>query len=382
MAEQLGIGFAGPGWIGSVQLRKLAARKDVRIAALYSPRAERALALLDELKLSRDLYVPVYDEMVATPEVNALWVASPNAYHGAQSIAALNARKHVFCEKPCATSLAEHRLQQALAVERAELVTFVDYVLYFDPLEQRLRQMVSSGLFGDLTQVQINYRHPVNITGGRAWKLNKDIMGDAIGMGINHALSVMHWIFEANGQHPVSVFAFADKARVRPFEAEPIWSILVRYSGGATGFCFGNIDSGNGYDAYHNLFGTEGAFVFDPGQDQPRKVRYWSRQHAQGQWIWPLDSVACSPENLESYAWSPNTANPDSGDVLNHSLNEAIDHFLACVRNRKQSALSFCNTAAIVDVGWAAQISAKTGAQVLLPLDPVLADRYLRDPST
>jgi predicted dehydrogenase len=377
MAEQIGIGFAGPGWIGSVQLRKLAARNDVRIAALYSPRPERALALLDELNLSRDIYVPVYDDMVTQPGVDALWLGSPNTYHGAQSIAALKGNKHVFCEKPCATRFTEHALQQELSRQRPELISFVDYVLYFDPMERRLRDMVAAKLFGDLTQVQINYRHPVNITGSRAWKLSKEVMGDAIGMGINHALSVMHWIFEANGQHPVSVFAVADPARVRPFEAEAIWSILIRYSGGGTGFCFGNIDSGNGYDAYHNIFGTEGAFVFDAGHEHPRKARYWSRQHAAGQWIWPLDRAACSAADLEAFAWPQSTGTPDSGDVLHHSLNEAIDHFLTCVQSGKQSPLSFCNCAPIADVGWAAQISAKTGTQVALPLDPALAAHYL-----
>jgi predicted dehydrogenase len=253
----------------------------------------------------------------------------------------------------------------------------VDYVLYFAPMEQKLRDMVATGLFGDLTQVQINYRHPVNITGGRAWKLSREVMGDAIGMGINHALSVMHWIFAANKQHPVSVFAVGDPARVRPFEADAIWSILIRYSGGGTGFCFGNIDSGNGYDAYHNIFGTEGAFVFDAGHEPARKVRYWSKQHAAGQWIWPLDPGACSAPELTEYAWPASTGTPDSGDVLNHSLTEAIDHFITGVQKRVQSPLSFLNTAPIADIGWAAQISAKTGTPVALPLDPILATRYL-----
>jgi predicted dehydrogenase len=253
----------------------------------------------------------------------------------------------------------------------------VDYVLYFAPMEQKLRDMVRAGLFGDLTQVQINYRHPVNITGGRAWKLSKEVMGDAIGMGINHALSVMHWIFAANKQHPVSVFALADPARVRPFEAEAIWSILIRYSGGGTGFCFGNVDSGNGYDAYHNIFGTEGAFVFDAGYEHARKIRYWSKQHAAGQWIWPLDPAASFAPELTEYAWPASTGTPDSGDVLNHSLAEAIDHFITCIQKREQSPLSFLNTAPIADVGWAAQISARTGTPVTLPLDPNLTTRYL-----
>jgi hypothetical protein len=73
----------------------------------------------------------------------------------------------------------------------------------------------------------------------------------------------------------------------------------------------------------------------------------------------------------------PSTGTPDSGDVLNHSLTEAIDHFITCVQKRERSPLSFLNTAPIADVGWAAQILAKTGTPVTLPLDPNLTAQHL-----
>jgi predicted dehydrogenase len=107
------------------------------------------------------------------------------------------------------------------------------------------------GLLGHLTQVQVNYRNPINTADGRTWKYRKDAMGDAIGIGIIRALSVMAWIFEADQQCQVAVYATSEAARERPFECDPIWNILVRFSGGGTGFCFGNIEWGNGYDVYH-----------------------------------------------------------------------------------------------------------------------------------
>jgi len=372
-SRQTGIGFAGPGWIGQAQLRKLAARDDVRddvrIGALFSPHAEKAFAILDELGLSRSLYVASFSEMLSRPEVDAVWIASPNGFHGQQALAALRAGKHVFCEKPCATDFQDYREQLALAQAQPALVTMIDYILYFDPLERRIRAMVEEGAFGHLSQVQVNYRHPVNTSEGRTWKFRRDTMGDAIGMGIVHALSVMLWIFEANGQKPTAVYATSARAQIRPFEVDPVWNIVVRFDGGGTGFCFGNIESGNGYDAYHNLFGTEGAFVFDPGQRPEQRVRYWSKARAAGEWIWPMDVDRCNAAGLAEYAWPREMRSPDSGDVLSHSIDESIEEFLSHIRAGTQSALSFGNSSIIAEVGWAAQLSALTRSEVPLPLD-------------
>jgi predicted dehydrogenase len=368
MKDQIGIGFAGPGWIGSVQLRKLAARQDVRIVALHGTNQERCRPLMHELGMHQESFEADYGSMIARPDVDAICIASPNAYHGVQAIAALQAGKHVFCEKPATIAYSEHLTLQRLSAETPQLRSFVDYVLYFNPLERRLREMIASRLLGSLTQMQINYRHPINISEGRVWKLSKAVMGDAISMGINHALSVMYWLFEADGQYPVSVFATSDKARVRLFEADPLWNILVTFSGGGTGFCFGNIDFNNGYDAYHNVSGTEGAFVFDATQPTAQKVRYWSRRHASGEWIWPLDLARCAKQNFQAFAWDPAPSMPDSGDVLDHGLNDAIASFLQSVHSGTESPLSFRKTAGIADIGWAAQISAWTGERVSLPL--------------
>ena len=144
----------------------------------------------------------------------------------------MKAGKHVFCEKPCATTFADFRAQIELQRQRGELVTYVDYILYFDTMEQRLRKMVADRAFGDVSQIQVNYRHPVNITGDKAWKLKKEIMGDAIGMGINHALSVMLLAMESQGR-PVEVYASSQQAKVRGFEADPVWNILIRFDSGA-----------------------------------------------------------------------------------------------------------------------------------------------------
>ncbi len=366
--EKIKIGFVGAGWMGKELMKRFLDRDDVEIAALHQTSAERAGEVLSELGLSKDLFTSDYASIIGNPGIDAVCIASPNSLHGQQAIAALRARKHVFCEKPCATTFAEFIEQIELDRANPGLVTFVDYIMAFDSMEGHLRQMVADGHFGEITQVQVNYRHPVNITGNKSWKLRQSIMGDALGMGIIHSLFAMVNMMESQSR-PVGVFATSQDAKVRDFEAATTWNVLVRFGNGATGLCFGNIDVSNGYDAYHNVSGSAGGFVFDSQQERTHKIRYWSDQVASGKWIFPLDRRRCRDDEVEELVWPDDTTTPDSGNVVEHQTGACVGHFLDCIQTEKQSFLSFANSSHIAELGWAAQISAATGREVGLPLD-------------
>ena len=362
------VGFVGVGWMGAVLLQRLAEREDVEILALFEKNEERGKEVLANLRLSTDLLVSDYEKIISNPDINAVWLVSPNSFHGPQAIAAMEAGKHVFCEKPAATSFDDFRREIELETDNPNLITFVDYLMNFDTMEEQLRGMVADGEFGQVTQIQVNYRHPINIASDKIWKLKQDIMGDAIGMGIIHSISVMLNVMSSQAR-PVGVYATSMPAKVRGFEADPIWNILLKFDNGATGFCFGNIDNSNGYDAYHNLFGTEGGFVFESQLDRPQKVRYWSGKNTNSKWIYPLDADRCKAEGVEKLTWPPDTTTPDSGNVIEHQTDQCVGHFIECVKNGQQSPLSFANSALIAEIGWAAQISAATSKEISLPLD-------------
>jgi len=373
--KKIRVGFVGAGWMGACQLRRLMERDDVEIAALCEKNVERGRQVLHELGLDAGLLVGDYEAVVSDSAIDAVWLVSPNSFHGPQAIAALERGKHVFCEKPAATSFAEWRREIELEQTHPGLRTFVDYILYFDAMATRLRGMIEAGEFGRITQIQVNYRHPINIAGDKTWKLSKAIMGDAIGMGIVHSLFMMHYLMAPQAR-PVGVFATSMPALVRGFEADPVWNILVRFDNGATGFCFGNIDNANGYDAYHNLFGTEGGFVFDSQLERTHKVRYWSERGTGRKWVYPLDPARCRAEDCEALAWSAETTTPDSGNVIEHQTGACVAHFIECIKTGRTSPLSFVNSAPIAEIGWAAQMSAATGKEVALPLDLAAAQAF------
>lgn len=360
------VGFVGAGWMGTEQLRRLSERSDAEVVALCGLEVEKVQVTLDQLGLADARATDDFNTLIHDASIDAVWLVNPNAFHGPQSIAALQAGKHVFCEKPASTTYDHHLRQVELAKANPHLVTFVDYILYFDTFEQRLRQMVADHAFGKVTQFQVNYRHAVNIAGRKEWKLKKTIMGDAIGMGINHAVSVLVFAMAPQAQ-PVKVYATSMPAQVRGFEADPIWNIQITFDNGACGFVFGDIDSGNGYDAYHNVKGTEGGLIFDAQLPQKQKLRTWKRGAADDRWIYPLDVDQCAVDGVEP--WPRDTTTPDSGDVIEHQTGEAVRHFLDCIRNNKPSPLGFDHAATIADIGWAAQVSAITQQAVDLPLD-------------
>ncbi len=366
---RLGVGLLGAGWMGEALLARFVERDDVEVRGLCQRNSDTARATLKAHGLDDSLWTADAQQILDDPSIGAVVVCTPNALHGAQAIAALEAGKHVFCEKPAATRFDEWFRQIELATARPDQVTFVDYILAFDAMERRLRAMVDSGSFGTIKQIQVNYRHPVNIAGDKAWKLRADVIGDAVGMGIIHALWAMLHAMESQAR-PVAVFAHSAPARSRPFEVDPIWTIQVRFDNGATGICLGDIDSGVGYDAYHHLSGTDGAFVFDSLAERERQIRYRSHEVGDGtHWVWPLDAARCASEGVGERAWDAGTDTPSSGDVWKHQTAAAVAHFVECIHDQRPSPLSFEATRSVAEVGWAALWSAATGREIELPLD-------------
>ena len=68
---------------------------------------------------------------------------------------------------------------QQIELEKANpgLITMVDYLMNFDTLEEKIQEMARKGDFGTITQIQVNYRHPINIADDKVWKLAANRMG-------------------------------------------------------------------------------------------------------------------------------------------------------------------------------------------------------------
>ena len=364
--KNLQICFVGTGWMGSAQLRQLATMKEVKISVVVNDDIDQAKQVLEDIGLASVPVTSDYQQAITDYPVDIVWLVSPNSFHGFQAIYAMEQGKHVFCEKPPATSFAEFEKEIDLVESNSSIRSLVNYILYFNPMEQSLRRLVKARAFGTIQQIQVNYRHPVNISGDKEWKLKKEIVGDALGMGINHAISVIIFIMSIQSR-PTAVYAGSSNGKVRGFEVDPVWSVMIRFENGAVATCLGNIDNEKGYDLYHNIAGTKGGFIFDSRVEFANKVRIWGEELTDGEWIYPLREDT-APEYPLLNGFSSTMLLPDSGNVMDHQTSSALEHFIRSVQSGTESELSFSKSAIIGEIGWAAQLSARTRREVLLPL--------------
>ncbi|MEZ4498656.1 MAG: Gfo/Idh/MocA family oxidoreductase [Thermomicrobiales bacterium] len=136
------VGVIGTGFGASVHLPALQKIPFVEVAGICSRKPERVLMIAAQhgiRKTSTD-----YREFVRDPDIDAIVVASPPNLHHAMAIAAIEAGKHVLCEKPLSRTLAESRDLVRLA-EQAQLVAMVNHEFRFEPARVYAKQLIEMG---------------------------------------------------------------------------------------------------------------------------------------------------------------------------------------------------------------------------------------------
>ena len=115
------------------------------VVALCARNRERATAMAARLSVP-EVYTD-YRELIARPDVDAITVATPDALHLPVAVAALEAGKHVFCEKPLAMNVAEARKMVKVA-DRSGLVAMVAFTFRYARALQELRRLLGQGAIG------------------------------------------------------------------------------------------------------------------------------------------------------------------------------------------------------------------------------------------
>lgn len=151
--RKLGIAIVGTGMIGAVHRRAaLLAGADVRgVVASTAQRADDVAQAWNVPRGYRDI-----DEVLADPQVQVVHVCTPNHLHRAMAQAALQAGKHVVCEKPLATTLDDAWALAALAASTG-LVATVPFVYRYHPVIREARARIAQGELGPLRLIHGSY---------------------------------------------------------------------------------------------------------------------------------------------------------------------------------------------------------------------------------
>lgn len=159
------LGTVGSGMIVHMILDAAARTEGVVLSAVYSRSEEKGRSLAEKYGAAR--VHTNWDSFLEDPEVEAVYIASPNSLHVAQVRGALLAGKHVICEKPFCTDHAQARELAALARERNLMLLDATPTAYLPNLEV-MRENLSA--IGPVRLVLANYsqyssRYPALLAG-------------------------------------------------------------------------------------------------------------------------------------------------------------------------------------------------------------------------
>ena len=146
------------------------AREDpeVEVVALASRDQARARLFADQHGIPRVL--GSYDELLADPDVDAVYNPLPNGLHGRWTLAALAAGKHVLCEKPF-TANAEEAEQVAAAARESGLVVMEAFHYRYHALTERMLDLLASGRLGRVRRIDTWFRVRLRDPGDIRWDL-------------------------------------------------------------------------------------------------------------------------------------------------------------------------------------------------------------------
>jgi predicted dehydrogenase len=260
-----------------------------------------------------------YEELLADPEVDAIYNPLPNHLHVPWSIKALEAGKHVLCEKPIGLTAAEGQQLLDVAKKHPELKVMEAFMYRHHPQWQRAKQLVAEGNIGELHTIQTFFSYynldPNNI------RNMADIGGGGL-MDIGcYCISLSRFIFDAEPQRVCGVVEYDPR-----FRTDRLASGMLDFGDGTSTFtCATQLVP---YQRV-NIFGTEGRveieIPFNAPPDRPCKM--W---HQQGDEIQEIVLDICDQYTIQGDLFSQAVLNdtqvptPLEDAVANMKVIEAI----------------------------------------------------------
>ncbi|MFD2673635.1 Gfo/Idh/MocA family protein [Marinicrinis sediminis] len=194
MSRKLKIGIIGCGGIANAKhMPSLSKLDTVEMVGFTDHEQARAQKAADEYgSLDAKIY-PTYMDLLADEAIEVVHVCTSNASHAEITIAALEAGKHVMCEKPIAKTVAEAKLMVETAKRTGKKLT-IGYNNRFRPDSQYLHRLCRKGEFGDIYFAKA---HAIRRRGVPTWGqfLDQEVQGGGPLIDIGtHALDLTLWM--------------------------------------------------------------------------------------------------------------------------------------------------------------------------------------------
>lgn len=225
MVDQVRVGVLGAAQIAPAALIDPAkGNPEVTVVAVAARDVSRARAFAAKHGIAR--VHDSYESLIADPDVDAIYNPLPNGLHGRWTRAAIEAGKHVLCEKPFTANAAEARQIAELAA-MSDRVVMEAFHYRYHPFALRAEEIIASGELGSLRQVDAAFCFPLPTF--------SDIRYDyalAGGATMDAGCYAVHMLRTFGGATPEVVSA---EAKLRDSRVDRAMTAQLRYPGGHTG---------------------------------------------------------------------------------------------------------------------------------------------------
>lgn len=221
MTQVIRWGILAPGNISGAFAAALNEAEGVELAAVGSRDKKRARAFAEQYGVARAH--GSYDELAADPEVDAIYIGTPHAFHERDTIVCLEHGKHVLCEKPFAINAAQARRMITAARKNDRLVMEAMWTRFLPSLI-RVREMMAAGDIGEPRTLTADFGiQPRFDPASRLF--NPDLGGGALlDLGV-YPVSLSSWLFGT----PVDI---KGTANLGPTGVDDDCAFVLKHEGG------------------------------------------------------------------------------------------------------------------------------------------------------
>ncbi|QEN85941.1 Gfo/Idh/MocA family oxidoreductase [Labrys sp. KNU-23] len=270
---QLRIGLIGTGFMGKTHVFGFTAAQRVfdlpyelvlhTVADRTDELAAEAARTLGFAKSSSD-----WKSLVADPDIDVIDITAPNALHKEMALAALTAGKHVYCEKPLATTAGD-AAQMAQAARAAGVCTQVGFNYLCNPLFSLARDMIRGGELGEIRSYRGIHAEDYMADAESPFTFRHDPAGGGALADLgSHALATAEFLLgpieRVQGDSATVIASRPDgRGGRRQVEVDDLSRAFLRFANGASGSLEASwIATGRKMQHDFEVYGTKGALVF------------------------------------------------------------------------------------------------------------------------
>lgn len=275
--RKLKVGVIGCGSIARYRhLAEYQAHENVEITAVCDVVQERALEMAE--KFGAAAYTD-YQELLKNGEIEAVSICTPNALHAPMSITALQSGKHVLCEKPMATSLAEaEAMIEAAKVNKKKLM--IAHNQRFVPSHNKAHELIQAGDLGRIYSFRTAFGHGGpegwSIDGANSWFFDKKqafigAMGD---LGV-HKTDLMRFLLN---EEFTEVAAFIETNAKQNTEVDDNAVFILKTENGIIGTLAASWSYGAKEDNSTIIYGEKGILRLEDDPDHSLIIHYTNGQ--------------------------------------------------------------------------------------------------------